>query len=369
MHVKTYTGSSTSQVLASIKADLGPDAVILDTRETARNGSAEIVITAALERAGGPSPKSAAPRGNGNGSGRGGDFAFTGWNTWQDEWGVIKTHLLAMMKPGLKLDELAPRQRTALEYLEREGVADTPLLAVYEGLKNDPEASVLAPLASLVPVKGWSRASWPQTVHLVAGPFGAGKTTALVRLALLLRKEMPHGTIWVVNADARRGGGRLLLKNYAQLCDFEYREVANAVEFAQVLASGRIAKADAILVDLPGLPRGRAMPEMLAHFGMTDPDHALHLVMTPGGPEKDMRDLVARYAPESLSNTRSLIWTKLDEAARFGALVNVGAAYRMPVSALSCGAELNNTLVPAKEATVWRLLFKQEMPCPAVAGF
>ncbi|CAK7064057.1 MAG: Flagellar biosynthesis protein FlhF [Desulfovibrio sp.] len=381
MHVKTYTGSSTSQVLARIKADLGPDAVILDTRETTRNGAAEISITAALEREApsispGISPGISSPAmphyvaGIPGGNGR--DTAPMGWKNWQEEWGVIKTHLLAMMKPELKLDKLTPRQRTALDFLEQAGVADTPLLSVYEALMNDPEASVLAPLAFLTPVKAWGKANWPQKVHLVSGPFGAGKTTVLVRLALLLKKEAPRRKIWVVNADARRGGGRLLLKNYAQLCDFEYREIANAVEFAQVLASGRSENVETILVDLPGLPRGKTMPEMLDYFGMTDPAHALHLVLSPNGSEKEMQTLVTRYAPCDLANERSLIWTKLDEAENFGALINVGAACRTPVCALSCGAELNGTLAPAKDTALWRLLFKREMPCPAspaAAGF
>ena len=51
MHVKTYTGFSTSTVLAKIKEDLGPDAVILETRENVMgSGGTEITITAAVER-------------------------------------------------------------------------------------------------------------------------------------------------------------------------------------------------------------------------------------------------------------------------------------------------------------------------------
>ena len=372
MHVKTYTGTSTSAVLATIKADLGADAVILDTRETAKNGKTEIVITAAVER-------DAPDRGNGRASadpvfpaGNGLGQAGMGWKSWQEEWGSIKTHLLALMKPELQLSRLAPRQRVAVEFMEQEGVEATPLLAIYEALLPDPQASVLSPLESLVPVKGWSARNWPQRVHLVAGPFGSGKTTALVRLALLLRKEMPAYKIWVVNADSRRGGGRLLLKNYAQLCGLEYREIGNAVEFAAVLASARLEGVDAIFVDLPGLPRGKNMPEMLDYFGMTDPDHALHLVVTPHYGETAMHTLAARYVPDSVRRNAGLIWTKLDEADKFGALVNVGAASRLPVSALSCGPELNDTLVPAESAALWRLLFKQEMPCrthPDTAGF
>lgn len=365
MHVKTYTGSSTSAVLASIKADLGPDAVILDTRENERGGGTEIVITAAVERQG------AAPGGS--------DFArvpplpqagayaapASGWKSWHEEWSLIKTHLLTLMKPELHLSRLTPRQRAALEFLEREGVDATVLLTAYEALYPDPHASILAPLEAMVRVKGWSAANWPHTLQIVGGPFGAGKTTALVRLALLLRKEMPARKIWVVNADSRRAGGRLLLKNYAQLCGFEYREISNAVEFARVLASARAEGAETLFVDLPGLPRGRTMSEMLEYFGMADPGNALHLVTTPQHGETAIRALAERYVPEGGGANTGLIWTKLDEAEKFGTLVNVAASSRLPVSALSCGPELNGTLVPAESAALWRLLFKQEMPCPA----
>ncbi len=368
MHVKTYTGSSTSAVLAKIKADLGSDAVILDTRETVTgSGATEIVITAAVERdvpGNGHAARHASVPGPDGMRGQAG----MSWKSWQEEWTSIKAHLLAMMKPELQLSRLSPRQRVALEFLEREGVDADSLLAVYESLLSDPQASILAPLDDLVRVKAWSVANWPQKVHLISGPFGSGKTTVLVRLALLLRGEAPSRKIWVVNADSSRGGGRLLLKNYAQLCGLEYREAGNAVEFAGVLAAARTGGVESILVDLPGLPRGRSMPEMLDHFGMSDPEHALHLVITPHHGETAMRALAERYVPDGVKKHASLIWTKLDEADKFGTLVNVGAASRLPVAALSCGPELNNTLVPAENAALWRLLFKQEMPCGADSG-
>lgn len=363
MHIKTFTGSSTSAVLASIRADFGPDAVILDTRETERDGKAVIVITAAVERGKNFPARTGVPFAGGSSdpSGLGG----TGWKSWQEEWSVIKTHLLALMKPELRLDRLAPRQRVAIEFLERQGVDSTSLLAMYEALLPDPEASILAPLENLARVRGWSAVNWPQKVHMVGGPFGAGKTTVLVRLALLLRKESPGRKIWVVNADSRRGGGRLLLKNYAHLCGLEYREIGNAVEFAGVLSSARPEGVETILVDLPGLPHGRNITEMLDYFGMTDPDNALHLVVTPHYGETAMHALSSRYLPNGMERNTGLIWTKLDEADKFGTLINISAASRLPVSALSCGPELNNTLAPAESTALWRLLFKQEMPCGA----
>ena len=58
----------------------------------------------------------------------------------------------------------------------------------------------------------------------------------------------------------------------------------------------------------------------------------------------------------------SLVWTKLDEAVSFGSIVNVACAAGLPVSALSFGAELKESLAPATEPLIWRLIFKRQIP-------
>ena len=50
MQVKTFTGSSTQEVMAQIKAEMGPDAVILGNRTYRKNGVVLHEITAGLER-------------------------------------------------------------------------------------------------------------------------------------------------------------------------------------------------------------------------------------------------------------------------------------------------------------------------------
>ena len=365
MQVKTYSGTSTTSLLAAIKADIGPDAVILETRETTENGKKKILMTAAVDRM-----ESAAPQ---NGvSSRGSDDNFRampqGWKAWHEEWASIKSHLLTLMKPGMQLDRLTPRQRLALEFLEREGVDDATLLELFNQLLPEAGASILAPLSRLMPIRAWGPGVWPQKVHMIAGPYGAGKTTVAIRMALALRKAAPKRTIWLVNADAERGGGRLLLKNYAELSDLEYREVENAVEFATVQAESRARGAETLIVDLPALPRGKGMGEQLTRLGMTDPANALHLVLSPQYDAAQMRSYLARYYPDGGSPTRegSIIWTKLDETEKFGTLVNVSMASRLPVSALSFGPGLRGTLLPTTDAALWRLLFKRELPDAAL---
>ena len=50
MQVKTFTGSTSQEVLAMVKAEMGPDAVILGNRTYRKNGEVFHEITAGLER-------------------------------------------------------------------------------------------------------------------------------------------------------------------------------------------------------------------------------------------------------------------------------------------------------------------------------
>ena len=50
MQVKTFTGATSQEILARIKVEMGPDAVILGNRTYRKNGVVWHEITAGLER-------------------------------------------------------------------------------------------------------------------------------------------------------------------------------------------------------------------------------------------------------------------------------------------------------------------------------
>lgn len=361
MQVRTFTGPNSQAVLTQVKAELGPEAVILSTRTVNVQGAKRCEVTAALD---GPS----APQGNGNGNGASpsapsapsGDdgMAVAGWGAWHREWDRIKDSLLCLMKPHMDLGQLPPRHRLALEYLEREGVDGDVVLSLFRSLREDPEASVLAALGGIVPVKPWSPEQWPNRFHVVAGPYGTGKTSTLIRMALARRKARQNSRILMVNTDHERGSGRLLLRHYAELSGVDYREAPDALAFAEIVRGA--SEYDTILIDTPGMARGRSFESFREDMGLDNAgDVHVHLVLSPFYAPAQLAAYERQYYSPLVS---SLVWTKLDEACTFGAIVNAAAATRLPVSALSCGAGLNGTLVPAQSTMLWRLLFKHILP-------
>mgnify|MGYP003070625576 CR=1 FL=1 len=131
----------------------------------------------------------------------------------------------------------------------------------------------------------------------------------------------------------------------------------NRAALEQALAA--CAEARAVFVDTPGLDRADTLAAWCEHMGLDLADAATHLVLSPFYDATQTRALLRRYSHDGPG---SLVWTKLDEAVSFGTMVNVACAAGLPVSALSFGAELQQSLAPATEPLVWRLIFKRQLP-------
>ncbi|MDR2502984.1 MAG: flagellar biosynthesis protein FlhF [Deltaproteobacteria bacterium] len=350
MQVKTFTGANNQEVIGRIKVELGPEAVILDSSTFHEDGRKMVRMTAALDRIDNflETPVEQLTPGRDA--------------QWRREWELIQRHMLALLKPALRLDRLDERQRSALEFLEREGANDQALLELYRRLLDRPGVSVLEPLGGMIPLKPWGLEHWPQKLHLVSGPFGAGKTTTTVRLALSLQKTHPGTRICIVNADAERGGGRMLLKHYAGLSDLVYREARSASEMAGILAEIQPQGFEKVIVDLPGLGRNLNLAQVTRDLALDQARSitcAAHLVFSPHYAAEAQSEFLERYR---VHLPTSLIWSKLDECGRYGTILNTAVASGLSISCFSFGSGLLNTLLPAEQTALWKLLFGHELP-------
>jgi len=357
MHVKTFKGSDAQAALAKVKAELGEDAIILNTKTVRTGGVRCCEITAALD----PAAKAAAKPSPARSARESGGPMLPDENPadWACEWRQIKDQLMALVKPQMNMEELSPRQRVAIKYLEREEVDTQVLLRVFLDLKADPDRPILPVLESCAPTCGFESKKWPQRFHIFAGPHGAGKTSCLIRLALREKSQRPKARVCVVAADqGGQGKGRLVLRHYADLSCLAYREAGSFEEMQEVLKEA--SRFDMVFIDLPGLSGKAVLSEHLADLGLADGrDMAAHLVVAPYFCASQYAEIARRYASPLV---KSLIWTKLDEACSFGALLNLARLTELPVSALSYGSGLKNSIAPAKSDMLWRLIFKHTLP-------
>ncbi|QLA19707.1 flagellar biosynthesis protein FlhF [Desulfolutivibrio sulfoxidireducens] len=362
MRVKTFRDKNMGRVLARIKSELGPDAVILSNQTVRENGQCLCEIMAAVDTDEG-SPQAgvenkiltipqntvapAAP----------GPAAGVPDGDWRREWEEIRGHMLALMKPGLALDKLDPRQRLAMHYLEREGVEDAVLLTVFRSITKCGEKTVLPALSRVVTVKPLPSGEWNQRIHVLAGPNGAGKTTAVLRLALAKKREHPETPVHVATL-LDGGGDGSMLKRYAELSGIAFHSVSGAEKYRELCAS--LGRNGFVFAEMPSLRPGENMDERLRALGMAgSPEVAVHLVVSPTCSTSQLKAFAGRYR---VAAPGSIIWTKLDEACNFAGLVNMAYIARLPVSALSHGPDLTRSLVPASANAVWKLVFKHQLP-------
>lgn len=352
MRVKTFRGLDSGAVLRQIRSELGPDAVILSTQNIMEEGRSVCEIMAALETPGN------------NGANKGHKGGFPGWNELHQEWSIIKEHLFSVLKPHADYALLTPRQRQSLEYLEREGMGPEVSMHLWRLLKNAPQTSILEALRGIVPTKPWSAVNWPHKVHAFAGPHGVGKTSSLLRLALNMRREHPERRICVVNADQQHGKGRLLLQHYAELGELPFLELRTREDWQMLREHCR--EFDGVFLDLPGLARGETLAQWFENKEVALPANtATHLVLNPHYATGSLQQFTKRFHVPSLAST---IWTKLDEADCYGAVINQGYSSGLPVSVLCYGASMNASLAPADDQSLWKMIFTHRLPEDRGAG-
>ena len=225
-------------------------------------------------------------------------------------------------------------------------------------LREDPDSSIVPVLESMAGATAFGAKNWKNVFHAFAGPGGAGKTASLVRLALREKKANPKMRICLATADGGRGKGRLILKHYAELSGLAFREIVTRDDFALLEKESR--QFDMILIDLPGLSGNTTLEEWTALYGLSGHrDLSIHLVLNPYYSKAQFERFIEKYKSEQLA---SVIWTKLDEACTFGSILNMAFASGLPVSALSYGSGLKNSIAPATTEMLWRLLFMRKLP-------
>lgn len=348
MQVRTFTGTSTKDIMARIKNELGPDAIILSNQKRAVKGVTTYEIMAALDMppAATVSAETAAPLGQDDAS------------CLREEWTRLRKQLMAVLKPQMDVSLLTPRQQLVFEYLEREGVKEDVLMDLWEKFRRSPDTPTLTVMNDMVGVAPWMETSWEHKVHLLAGPFGSGKTSTALRLALAAKKNRKGARILVVNADRSQGKGRLYLRHYTELSGLSYRELDTREHWEAL--RGDAQSYDLVLVDLPGLPGRRSLTSWLddASGGALPACH-VHLVLSPLFGSAQMESFMSRLRCPSVS---SIIWTKLDEACNYGEIINLASSTGLPVSLFSVGPDLKNTLVQPCGHDVWKLLLRHELP-------
>lgn len=359
--IRTYRVRSLHEALQLIRAELGPDAAVLHTREV-RSGwlgwRTELEVTASAEveipsRFVGMtavddwSDESTAAKWDAPPAGDSAthDVAEEDFLPPADRLDYRELFLKNLQNDAAGLDLSHPLGATsnraflaaATEQLTSLGLP-LALLAEFNRQESFPDGDtwkrwLRSRLAAELNVVGASRVPRNRrTVLSVVGPTGVGKTTTLAKLAANFRLEQQR-QVGLVTVDTYRVGAVDQLRAYAEIMDLPMEVVSTPREMRDALS--RLHACDVVLIDTAGRSQRDSgqMQELRALLAAACPDE-VHLVASTVAESESLGETLKRFREVGANR---LILTKADEAARPGRLFSFLSSADLPLSYVTNG--------------------------------
>ena len=408
MRVKRFVGHTIKEATEQMRKDLGPDAVVLNSRNIPREGQLSFLakemfeVTAAIDdvtpprrnpyarrAAGLPEPEGASPRTSsaeedpveslkkvarqfqGRTASQAGNPESTPGSERED-----------FTRLRLDLTEMRGTLSTVVEHLKYDRMPALPehLRSLYIALVDrdvdgklaadlvqavsassaggdrpagpeEAERAVLDAMAGLVVAVPETRTRRRKThVSALVGPTGVGKTTTVAKLAAI-NKLLHHRSVGLISADTYRIGAIEQLRTFAAIADIPMEVVYKPAEMSAALRKFR--DRDIVFIDTVG--RSQRSPKELADLARfmdaAEPDDT-HLVLSASTSMKNALDIIDRFR---VVKPNRLLFTKLDEAVTLGSLLSVASRDRIPVSYVTTGQTVPDDIVrvdPARFASM-----------------
>jgi len=188
-------------------------------------------------------------------------------------------------------------------------------------------------------------------IAALVGPTGVGKTTTIAKLAALYTMGR-KAKVALVTIDTFRVGAVEQLKTYSRIMGVPLEVASTPKELESALSKHQ--DKDLILVDTIGRsPRDHEMLEGLRTMLDSSFSIEIHLCVSATTRERELRAIVESFGTLGISR---LLVTKLDESCSFGAIVNLQTEKKLPLSYFTRGQRVPEDIEPASSRKVADLI-------------
>ncbi|MGM0409722.1 MAG: DEAD/DEAH box helicase family protein [Bacillota bacterium] len=351
MKVKKYVGDTIQDTIFKVKADLGADAIILNTRKYTKGGflglkifgEKKVEVLAALEDEKDEDNEKTLAEIN--------DLKNMvsnlekGWKKEEEfkeklneEVGELYDHLLLqgvekefckniINKIAQNTGEDENLTKVKLDDLKRELLK---IIGDGQGIKINKKNKVVA----------------------FIGPTGVGKTTTIAKLAakFSLEKDIEVG---MITADTYRIAAVQQLKTYSDIMNIPLKVVYNEDELKETMNS-EFADRDLILLDTAGSSWSDKMQlGRLKSFTNKKLIDETHLLLSLNTKKEDIDKILNRF---SNLDADKIILTKIDETTSYGDLINIRKNYDLPYSYITFGQDVPDDICEAKKEDLLKYL-------------
>ena len=386
MQIKRYEAKSTQEALEKIKKELGPDAIILSSKQLSGGKSPLVEVVAGKDP--GETVQPRLSRGNPYGGVKTPPPIIPAVKDEKPEWAGLREDIDELK--GL-LRELKKRD----EIFDEFGEVKDRLNVLFDllGLKDKGEKNQLAQVYSRLVAQGVSKKSAcvllemlnrgamaerigkpeeglmmveelirtrfrrKQTmqgegrIKVFVGPTGVGKTTTIAKLAA-------HYTlggkrrVGLATTDTYRIAAPEQLRTYARIMDIPMQIAADENGLQKVIEG--YADRDIILIDTPGTGLND-----LSHLNRTKSlfDHRdgvdVSLLLSMSSSQENLYDTLARYEDLRIDQ---VILTKVDECRRFGFLFDLMEKAQKPVPYVTTGQNVPKDIQAVNSGDLAKLI-------------
>ncbi|MCX6138835.1 MAG: flagellar biosynthesis protein FlhF [Ignavibacteriales bacterium] len=407
MRIKKFTAPTMKEATEQMKRELGPEAIILNTRKMGKStmvnflGKEMVEVTAAIDE---PLPKRARPESRSKSeeefrrilqqekgerdiapetpgtiddlrsmaqqfdkrSQRTVPVGQAEYQQLRDDVDEIKATLATIAEhfKYSKMPALPEPLRQAYARLVNNDVDERQaadiVQAVYGKLndaqlssRSDTEKALLSEIARSLKTAALPRGK-SKSCRIVAlvGPTGVGKTTTIAKLAAI-SKLINRLDVGLISADTYRIGAIEQLRTFAGIADIPMEVVYKPKEIAAAVKKFR--NKDIVFIDTVGRNQklSKDITELKKFLEAAAPDE-IHLVVSGTTGKRTLSDVVNKF---SMLKANRLILSKMDEAASVGSLLNVLQESQIPVSYITTGQTVPDDIITADSAMLAKLVY------------
>lgn len=342
MKIKKYIGFTAHEAMIKMKKELGPEAIILNTRTIRQKGFLSIFkkpmveITAAY-RAKDILP-SQVPK-------------VDKLNEINNELAILKNMMKKISTSVVEKNTEIPRelkeyQRKLIENGVEYYTAKSILKKLSEQIdfNNKDDRSIEKIMKYVLSeyigdVKPLNVNAPYQKVIFFVGPTGVGKTTTLAKIAAQLVMEKKYD-IGLVTSDTYRIAAVDQLKTYSDILKLPLEVAYNQEDMYKTLI--KFKEKDFIFVDTAGINHRKIDEEDPIYKIINSvKNKEVYLVLSGTTDYNTLKSIINHY---SFIEDYKIIFTKLDEAEGFGSILNAKYLTKSPVSYITTGQNVPNDI-------------------------
>ncbi len=207
-------------------------------------------------------------------------------------------------------------------------------------------------IAESIPISHEETKSIPRVI-IIVGPTGVGKTTTVAKMGSRISVDYKHNRdkykypprIRMISTDTMRVAAMEQLKRWAEIINVKVDKAENSDDL-KVLCEGYMKDSDYIFIDTSGYSPNdyENIAKMRKILNVKNLNENVYLAITAGVSVKDLENIIRNY---EAFNFKSVIVTKCDETSSFGRVISVLSEKNKPISWITTGQEVLNTIQKA----------------------